>query len=61
MLARTVMTNRVKSSVKNISSQSRRTSGSAVKSAIRVPLVMGVPNFVVAGAKLIAFGAKNWV
>lgn len=51
---RTVMTSSTKSSEGNVSSQSRRTCGSALKSEIRVPLVMGVANSMVFGAKLMA-------
>lgn len=60
-VTRTVMTSSMKLSAGKRSSQSRRTRGSAAKSIIRVPWVMGVANLVVAGAKLIAFGVVNRV
>jgi len=59
MLVHTVMTSWMKLSVRNMSSQLRRIRCSAAKSAIRVPCVIGVAKFVVAGAKLIALGALN--
>ena len=58
-LVHTVMTSSTKLSAGNMSSKSRRTLGSAAKSAISVPWATGVAGLVVTDAKLIALGALN--
>jgi len=53
------MTSSTKFSAGNVSRQSRRIPGSAEKSAIRVPSVVGDTSSVFTGAKLIALGRSN--